>query len=391
MEKLKHKKLKILLINYEFPPLGGGGGVASYDLAVEWAKHAQVDVLTSSFKHLPKKEIINGINIYRSKIFFRKSRDTASFLSMLSFLITGFLKGISLVRHNRYHIINTHFALPSGPLGYLLGKMFKIYNVLSIHGGDIYDPSKKLSPHKNFLFKKIVKFILNHADKIVAQSTNTRDNALKYYKPKKEVIIIPLAFHPVKKPLIKRKELGLASNQFILCSIGRIIKRKALDVVIRAIKLLNNNKIFFNIMGDGPERKNLEKLADNLNLKKQVKFLGFVEEKEKYANLCIADLFVLTSLHEGFGIVYMEAMFCGLPIICANHGGQVDFLTDQENALLIEVGDLKACAHAIERFYKEKNLHLKCKKNNIIKVKEFYADNIAKKYLTLFCDLINEE
>src|SRR5208337_5447176 len=100
-------------------------------------------------------------------------RDAATFCSMLSYLITGFVKGCSLILKNRYDVINTHFAIPSGPLGYILGKMFKIPNVLSLHGGDIYDPSKKLSPHNNFFFRRLVRFVLNSADRIVAQSNNT--------------------------------------------------------------------------------------------------------------------------------------------------------------------------------------------------------------------------
>lgn len=385
------KQLKILIINYEFPPLGGGGGVASYDLAVEWAKYGQVDVLTSSFKGLSKKEKVEGINIYRSKVLFRKSRDAASFLSMLTYLMSAFFKGISLARKNKYDIINTHFAIPSGPLGYIISKFFKIPNVLSIHGGDIYDPSKSLSPHKNILFKRVVKFILNRADRIVAQSSNTRDNAIKYYSPKKEVEIIPLAFHAPDKPKLTRKDLKIEKNEIALCAVGRIVKRKALDVIINAIKFINNKNIKFYIMGDGPERENLEKLVEKQNLQNNIKFLGFVSTEEKYSYIQAADLFTLTSLHEGFGIVYMEAMFFGLPIVCTNHGGQVDFLKHEENALLIDVNDVKACANSIERFINDKALYKKCSKNNKEKIKLFYADNVSKQYENIFLELVGEK
>ncbi len=380
---VKENLMKVLIINYEFPPLGGGGGVASYELALEWAKTCEVEVITSGFKDLEKFENIEGIKVHRVTVLGRNSRDAASFISMLSYLIGGCFKGVSLMRKNKFQVINTHFAVPSGPLGYILGKIFRVPNVLSLHGGDIYDPSKKSSPHRSFIFKGVVKFILNRADRIVAQSSNTRDNALSYYKPKKPVEIIPLAFHIPPEVSTTAKELNLDSKYFYLITVGRLVKRKSIETIVDAMPELDE-KIKLIVVGDGPEMDFLQDRVRALSLEERVVFTGYVDDSAKYSYIKNANLFVLTSLHEGFGIVFMEAMYYGLPIVCTNHGGQVDFLKNEENAILIDVGDVKACGEAIARFYGDKKLYKKCSKNNKNQIKEFYADKIALQYMDVF-------
>ena len=388
---MANKDKKILIVNYEFPPLGGGGGVAAYDLALEWLKYGQVDVLTSGFEDLPSYENMEGINIYRSKIFFRKSRDAATLISMLSFLVTGFFKGFSLMRKNRYTVINTHFAVPSGPLGYILGKFFSVPNVLSLHGGDIYDPSKKMSPHNSFFFKRVVAFIINRAQSVVANSSNIRDNAIKYYNPRNEVLIIPLAYHQPEILSATRKDFDLANNTFYLITVGRLVKRKSIETIIYALAGLKNKDIKLLILGDGPEKEFLSGLAVKEKIEDKIIFCGYVSAEDKYKYLSLSDAFILTSLHEGFGIVFMEAMYCSLPIICTNNGGQTDFLKDRQNALLLDVGDVEACKNAIIELSKNKKLYKTLSLNNKEKIKDFYAESVAKRYIEIFKKLAEQK
>ena len=376
--------MKILIINYEFPPLGGGGGVASYDLAVELAKKHHVDVLTSNFKDLPQFENIQGVNVYRCPVLFRNSRDAASFMSMKSYLFSGFKKGAQLIRKNRYDVINTHFALLSGTLGWILSKFYRIPNVLSIHGSDIYNPSKIMSPHRNFIFRAVVKFVLNGAQKVVAQSANTKENAVKYYNPNKEIDIIPLPFNPPAFRKTNKIKMGFKATDFILVTIGKLVKRKAIDVQLKALSILNEKRVKLVIVGNGTEMNYLTNKVKKLDLTDKVIFAGCIPENEKFKYLSIANLYVMTSLYEDFGREFMEAMNFGLPVVTTNHGGQTDFLADGENALLIDVGDVSECANSIQKFMKNKRLYNKCSQNNRKKVKIFYANHIAAQYEEIF-------
>ncbi len=381
------RKKRILIVNYEFPPLGGGGGVAAYDLALEWVKSAQVDVLTMNYRGLKSFETANGINIYRTTALFRKSRDVTPFLTMMTYVVSACFRGIILARRNRYDYINTHFAVPSGPVGCLISGIFRIPNILSLHGGDIYDPSKKMSPHRSGFYRFVVKRIINQAHAVVAQSSNTRDNAIKYYDIKREIEVIPLPFHPPAAERIRRRDLGLSEANFYLITIGRLIKRKNIETMLKGLALVRKKSVRLLIVGDGPEREHLEGVVKEQGLQGRVVFLGYLDEAAKYRYLSCSDCYIMTSLHEGFGIVFMEAMNFGLPVISTNHGGQPDFLTDGENALLINVGDLEACAASIERIAGDEKLRRRFASRNLKVVKSFTAHEVAGRYIDIFSRL----
>jgi len=384
--------MKILIINYECPPVGGGGGVASFQIAKELAKKHQVDYLTTHYKGLKKKEKVDNINIYRVKVINRKELATATFESLVSFPVAAFRLGSELCKKKKYDVINSHFTIPSGTLGVTLSKMFKIPNVLSIHGGDIYDPTKKSSPHRNWVLRKAVEFSLNKSNRVVAQSNNTRNNAKKYYRLKQDIDIIPLGFFPKKFKKKTRKQLGLEDDKFYLMGIGRLVKRKGFTYLVKAVSLLNkklrNKKVVVLIIGEGPEHDTLKKLAEKLGVENQIKFLGFVSEEEKFQYLFASDLYVLSSIHEGFGIVLQEAMYCGLPIVATNNGGQTDLLKDNENTLFVPIKSALKLADAIHKMIIDENLRVRIAKNNMEEIRKYYVNKISSQYEKIFKKLL---
>lgn len=376
--------MRILMLNYEFPPLGGGGGVACYHIAKELAKNHQVDYLTTAFRGLPKFEVVDGINVYRVPVLGRKELSTATLLSMLTFFPSSLLKGIKLCRVNQYDIINTHFVIPSGPSGVFLSKLFNVPIVMSVHGGDIYDPSKKWSPHRHFILRKMITWLLGKSDIITAQSNNTKSNTNTYYHPNKEINVIPLGFIIPKFKKTTREELHLSDDDIILISVGRLVKRKGYEYAIEALNKLHRHNLKYLIIGDGPEEENLKYLVKQLGVENQVEFLGFVSEEKKFQYLSISDIYVLSSLHEGFGICLLEAMYCGLPIVATNNGGQTDFLIDTENALLLPTKNSDALANQIMELIQNDGLRLQISENNIQKVIDFYIETISKNYISIY-------
>jgi glycosyltransferase involved in cell wall biosynthesis len=302
---------------------------------------------------------------------------------MLSFPVLAKKKVIELFEKTGYDVINTHFAIPTGPLGVWASRKYKVPNVLSLHGGDIYDPSKSLSPHRIFILRKYVRRILNRSTLLVAQSRNTRDNTLRIYNYPDEIKIVPLGFTPLAFPEVTREELSLDKENLYLISIGRLIKRKGFEYLIRALNGLPE-RVQLILVGDGPLKEPLMKLAGELNLSQRIVFTGRAEDEKKLKLLKASDLYVLSSLHEGYGIVLQEAMEAGLPIVSTNYGGQTDFLKEGENALLVPPKDVGALREAIEKMVENPDLRKSIARNNKEEIKNHYIEKIAAEYIRIF-------
>ena len=381
--------MRILFCNYEYPPLGGGGGVINKLIAEELAKRHTVDVITSQGMDLPPVAVENGVTVYRVPVYFRNRQAAANIPSMLAYLFSGSRKGMQLIRENSYDIINTHFVVPTGPVGAWLAGRAAIPNVLSVHGGDLYDPSKWMSPHRHFLFRYIVRRLLRKADAVVGQSSNTISNVHVYYDPGIHCGCIPLGIvRHTYPPAAPRNRYHLAEDDILLVTVGRLVARKAVDQLIPIIRKLNNNRVHLLVIGSGPQETFLRNAAQESGVASQIHFLGQVSEQEKFEILQMADIYTSTSQHEGFGIVYLEAMASALPVVCYDYGGQTDFLKTGVNGYLVKLNDTnefhRICQHLIDK----PELRRVMGKQNVSDVEDYYVDNCARQYEKLYEKII---
>ena len=380
--------MKILFCNYEHPPLGGGGGVVMAALARELARRHVVTVLTSRTLGLPAESLEGGVRIVRVPVFFRRELAVANFPSMLAYVPAATLRALTLRGAGGFDVINTHFVVPTGPVGHVLRSIYRVPNILSVHGGDLYDPSKASSPHRHAWLRAPIKYLLERADRLVGQSRNTLEHVETFYGVHRQAELIPLGIERPPAVIRSRREFGLPEDAFVMVTVGRVVARKATVLLVKALKAAARPNSHLLIVGDGPDAEAVRRAAAQAGLADYVHLTGQVSEERKLQALAGADIFVSASQHEGFGLVFLEAMAYGLPIICFDHGGQTDFLASGETGFVVRLNDVEAFTQGIVQMHDSPPLAQRMRQVNLNRVEDYFIDKCAQRYEALFEDAV---
>ena len=360
-------------------------------LARELAKRHEVTVLTSRAKGLAAFELDRGVRVIRVPVLFRAQLAVANFPSMLAYIPAATLRGLFLGKPGAFDVVNTHFVVPTGPVGQTLASFYRVPNVLSIHGGDLYDPSKKLSPHRHAWLRQPIRWLLTAADAVVGQSRNTVAHVEQIYGVRRAVRLIPLGIE--RPPIavgVSREQFGLPRDAFVLISVGRLVARKSTVQLVRALAASKCADAHLLIVGDGPDAPAIRRAALEFGVERRVHLLGQVSEEVKLRALAAADVFASTSQHEGFGLVFLEAMAYGLPIVCYDHGGQTDFLSTGKTGHVLHLNDIEAFTRAIENLHDDSERRLELGRYNRIAVEEYFIDRCSQRYEALFRDTVEQ-
>ncbi|MCZ6799670.1 MAG: glycosyltransferase family 4 protein [Nitrospirae bacterium] len=376
--------MKILFCNFEYPPLGGGGGISNALLAEELAQRHKVTVLTSQYMDMPYREYKNGVEIIRVPVPFRTQLAVANPLSMVGYMRAGIRVGKKLLAISKYDVINTHFVLPTGPVGDALARFSGTPNVLSLHGGDLYDPSKLTSPHRHPILRWWVRRMLKKAAVVVGQSTNTIENMHRFYNSEIRALKIPLGIRrPILEP-VSRKKYGFDDKDILLVTVGRLVSRKAIEQLIAMMGTFERKRVCLLIIGAGPKEAFLRHEAEKYGVSDCVRFMGYVEEAEKFNIINMCDIFVSTTQHEGFGLMFIEAMACGLPVVCYDRGGHRDFLINDVTGFVVPVNAREEFKNGIQRLVVDSALRKRMGAENLRRVEEYFIDRCAQRYEAAF-------
>ncbi|MEL6776812.1 MAG: glycosyltransferase family 4 protein [Cyanobacteria bacterium J06597_16] len=381
--------MRILFCNYEYPPLGGGGAIVNRYLAKELAKEHEVTVLTSGGPDLPDDAVEDGVRVIRVPVFFRRQRFAANLPSLFAYMVMGTIAGKKHLKSHQYDVISTIFVLPTGPVGNALARFSGTPNVLTVIAGDIYDPSKFTSTHRHPILKAWAKKLIRRADKVIVNSKNVLGYMHRLYTPEIEGIQIPLGIERHPSTAASREAYGSAEDETLLVTVGRLVSRKALPKLIESMEAFRGEKVRLLIVGTGPQEQQLKEEIAARDLGAQVTLVGYVEDEEKRSILKMCDIYTSTSQHEGFGLVFVEGMAAGLPVVCYDQGGQTDYLEDQKTGYLVPLNDLDLFKERCRDLVKDKDKRYRMGQENLQRAEQLYIDSCAQRYLNVFESAVN--
>lgn len=335
-----------------------------------------INLNTLKKNHFQIKEYVEeGINTIRlhgwNILMMRNSLGINFWIKQSLILFNKYIK-----KYGKPDIIHVHCGLYGGIVAKLIKDKYSIPYVITEHSSIV------MNHLLDDYHKKLLKVAYNNSNKLISVGGKLKE-AMKIYT-NKEIVVIP----NIVDTSVFRYEANQKDLKFKFVSVSMLKSDKNIELLLRAFEnaFKNCEQIGLMVIGDGPERYKLEKLAEELDIKKQVEFLGAVERRNLPKYLQRASAFALPSNYETFGVAYIEALACGLPIITTKCGGPEDFY-EEKLGYIIPKGDMQALSIAMsdmvinyDRFKKDeisKYIKEKFSKKVIIKkIREVYLETI---------------
>lgn len=293
-------------------------------------------------------------------------------------------KLVDVAKYEQLDILHVHYAIPHASAAYMAKQILAtegitIPVVTTLHGTDITLVGKDTS------FIPVVTFSINASDGITAVSENLREDTYRYFNITKDIRVIPNfvdleRFNRQKKDHFKKAICP--NDEYLIVHTSNFRRVKRVDDAL---------KVFYNIrkhvpaklllVGDGPERNNIEKLCRELGTCEDVRFLGKLDAVEEV--LSVSDLFIMPSEKESFGLAALEAMACEVPVISSNAGGLPELNINGETGFVCSIGDIQMMTEKALFILAPERLDT-FKKNALERAKAFDIHEIVPHYEAMY-------
>ncbi|MEM6723258.1 MAG: N-acetyl-alpha-D-glucosaminyl L-malate synthase BshA [Bacteroidota bacterium] len=298
-------------------------------------------------------------------------------------------KMVDVVLYENLDLLHVHYAIPHAAVAYMAKKILLTQGryipvITTLHGTDITLVGKNAS------YEPVVTFSINKSDGVTAVSEALKQETIQHFELTKDIRVIPnfIDFSRFKKSDKDHFKKAIAPNgEKILMHVSNFRKVKRVEDVLEVFKMVYQkvqSKLI--LIGDGPERGKAEQRCRELGICHEVRFLGKQDAVEEL--LAIADLFILPSEHESFGLAALEAMACEVPVISSNTGGIPEVNIDGETGYLSEVGDVKHMAEKAISILSDPEVHQQFRANALAQAKRFQLDNILPLYESYYEEIL---
>jgi len=373
------KHLKIGIVCY---PTYGGSGVVATELGIALAdKGHEV--------HFISYDQPFRLDLYSENIYFHQVNvPDYPLFEYAPYELNLTSKLVDVALHEKLNILHVHYAIPHASAAVSAKQILATYGIhipiiTTLHGTDITLLGKDKS------FKPVIEYAINQSDAVTAVSQNLKEETLLNFKIKDEIKVIPnfidMSLYNQDCNQILRDKFA-KKEEPILVHISNFRKVKRVKDVVKIFEKVNKKVTSKLLMiGDGPERLKAEQLCRKLGIAKQVRFLGKLKVIEKF--LCIADVFVLPSETESFGLVALEAMASKVAVISTNSGGLPEVNIDGKTGYLSDVGDVNKMANDTIELLKDAEKLNAFKNNALAHAKTFDLPNILPQYEAVYQEL----
>jgi glycosyltransferase involved in cell wall biosynthesis len=316
--------------------------------------------------HIPGSsfhQYLNTIEIYRYPYFYPYSMQrlcgsgglffgfTGSFLAkiqMIPFLIMMVIYSGFIVRKHKISLIHTHWIIPQGIAGAVWKRIFRIPHITTAHVLDV------TIAEKFPILVHIIRLVLSNVDAITVNSSYTKQEVQQISPTSAPIRIIPMGLD-TSRIIVPRDIPSRSPDGHAILFVGRIIEWKGIDTLMKAVSLIKSNypDLTLTIIGEGPKKDDYLKMIDERNLSSYVHMPGAVSDDDLNQAYASANLFILPSraqnqmVMEGLGVVLLEAIYHGVPVIGSRIGGIPDIIEDRVTGFLAEPGDEASLAQAI--------------------------------------------
>ncbi len=377
------------MITWEYPPrIVGGLAIHCKGLAEGLARNGhKVDVITVGYD-LPEYENINGVNVYRVKPISHPN-----FLTWTLFMAEEMEKKLGILGIDNYDVIHCHDWMTHF-VGANLKHACKMPYVQSIHSTEIGRCGGLYSDDSRAIHT--IEYLSTYEScQVITVSYSLKEEVCNIFKtPEDKVKVIYNGIDPWEfdidmsqdEILNFRRSIGVQDDEKMILFVGRLTYQKGVEYLIRAMpKILEKHNVKLVIAGSGDMRNYLEDLSYQLNIRHKVIFLGFVSKEMLKKLYKSSDIVVIPSLYEPFGIVALEAMASGTPVVVSSVGGLKEIIKHEYNGVWVYPKNPDSIAWGVDRVLSDPNFRDYIVKNAKKDVYEKYSwDNIAKETVNVY-------